>query len=369
MPLKIFHAADIHIGMKFNSYPESVRNSLAEARFEAVDRLVSMANNEKCNMFVVAGDLFNNINIPRKDIDRVVKSLDGFSGECVIVMAGNHDYDNGMIELWDRFKKIAGDKIIVVNEERPYELMNYGIDGVVYPAPCHSKHSSENNIGWIRERDLNKSGVFHIGIAHGSLEGISPDMDMSYFYMSKKELEEIPVDAWLLGHTHISYPENSVVRNHRIFNPGTPEPDGLDCRHGGCAWIIDIDDNKNINAREVTTGKYKFFDVEKEVREDEELDRIKGEILNGSPESKVFRLTLSGRINSDTYHNRQKYYNELGEKLACFIIDDSKLGMKITMNDIEKEFTKDSFPHRILAELSDDDDVLQIAYELIKGVK
>jgi DNA repair exonuclease SbcCD nuclease subunit len=355
--------------MKFNSYPESVRNSLAEARFESVDRLVDIANDEKCNIFVVAGDLFNNINVPKKDIDRVAKSLEKFSGESVVVMPGNHDYDNGMIELWDRFKKNAGDKIIIINEERPYELMNYGIDGVLYPAPCHSKHSSENNIGWIKDRGLNMSGLYHIGIAHGSLEGISPDMDMSYFYMSKKELEDIPVDVWLLGHTHISYPENSVVRGHRIYNPGTPEPDGLDCRHGGCAWIIDIDESKNINAREITTGKYRFIDAKKEVREDEELDRIKNDILNNSPESKVFRLVLSGRVTSDIYNSRQKFYNELGEKLACFIIDDSELGMKITINDIEKEFTKDSFPHRILAELSDDDDVLQVAYELIKGVK
>ena len=34
----------------------------------------------------------------------------------------------------------------------------------------------------------------------------------------------------------------------KIFNPGTSEPDGLDCRHNWHAWIINLDDNKRITA-------------------------------------------------------------------------------------------------------------------------
>ena len=36
-------------------------------------------------------------------------------------------------------------------------------------------------------------------------------MDKNYYFMSKKELEDIPVDIWLLGHTHVDYPENDTV--------------------------------------------------------------------------------------------------------------------------------------------------------------
>lgn len=369
MPLKIFHTADLHIGMKFNSYPEYVKNFLIEARFETLNRMIDIANEEKCNLFVVAGDLFNSININKREIERVINSLERFSGECVAVMPGNHDYDNGIIEIWDRFKKNLEDNIILINEEKPYGLTDFGIDAVLYPAPCHSKHSDTNNIGWIKERGKNQGGLWHIGIAHGALEGISPDMDMNYYYMSKGELEDIPLDVWLLGHTHISYPENEEIDGWRIYNPGTPEPDGLDCRHGGSAWIVTISDDKKVKARIITTGKYRFYDLEREVERDEELDDIKDEILRDNPQNKILRLSLRGRLGSETYYNRQNYYNELQEKLGYFIIDDSGLGIKITVNDIEREFTRNSFPHRILTELSEDNDVLQLAYELIKGVK
>ncbi len=369
LPLKIFHTADLHIGMTFKSYPDFIRNQLVEARFETLDSMIDTANNEGCNLFVVAGDLFNNINVNKRDIDRVTKSLDRFSGECVVVMPGNHDYDNGMIDLWDRFRKNITDKMLIINEEKPYSLSDYGVDAVVYPAPCHSKHSDVNNIGWIKENGKGENGLWHIGVAHGSLEGISPDLDMNYFYMSQKELQDIPMDVWLLGHTHICYPEKSEVVGWRIYNPGTPEPDGLDCKHGGCAWIINIDEDGNINSREITTGKLRFFDLEREVNEDDELDRIKEEILSDNPERKILRLVLNGRISSDVYSSRQSFYNELEGKLACFIIDDSGLGIRITKNDIDREFTVNSFPHKVLTELSDDNDVLQIAYELIKGVK
>ncbi|HHY04266.1 MAG TPA: DNA repair exonuclease, partial [Thermoanaerobacterales bacterium] len=57
MTLKIFHTADLHIGMKFNSYPEGIRDSLIESRFDVIDKMVQMANDEQCNLFVVSGDL------------------------------------------------------------------------------------------------------------------------------------------------------------------------------------------------------------------------------------------------------------------------------------------------------------------------
>ena len=41
----------------------------------------------------------------------------------------------------------------------------------------------------------------------------------------------------------------------------------------------------------------------------------------------------------------------------------------MTEEIIDKEFTSGSFPHRFLNELADDDEALQIAYELIRGVE
>src|SRR5665648_575637 len=262
MALKIFHTADLHIGMKFNNYPEPVRSQLKQARADVLGKIVSIANKQECNIFVVAGDLFDSINgNAKKTIGEVVTALKGFHGECVLVLPGNHDYDNNMVELWKNFQEISQDihNIVFINQERPYSLADYDLNAVVYPAPCHSKHSDTNNIGWIKdansdidndkfkEKDTDKNQI-RIGIAHGALEGVSPDLDNSYYNMSLAELTSAPVDVWLLGHTHITYPDKKKVSGWKIFNPGTPEPDGLDCKHTGNAWIITIGDTKAVDS-------------------------------------------------------------------------------------------------------------------------
>lgn len=52
------------------------------------------------------------------------------------------------------------------------------------------------------------------------------------------------------------------------------------------------------------------------------------------------------------------------------MVDESNLKPKISNEDIEKEYTKDSFPYQILSKLMDEDEeALQLAYDLIRGCK
>ncbi|PKM52674.1 MAG: hypothetical protein CVV02_00630 [Firmicutes bacterium HGW-Firmicutes-7] len=369
MAIKIFHTADLHIGMKFNNYPDIVKNALQQARIDVLDKMIEMANEEKCNLFVIAGDLFHSISgVDKKTLSRVLLALEAFQGECVLVMPGNHDYDNDMIELWKGFNKIATEKIVYFNEERPFSLVDYGLNVMVYPGPCHAKHSNTNNIGWVKDQPLDQK-LYHIGIAHGSLEGISPDLEGMYYYMSPKELENIPVDVWLLGHTHVTYPNKTTVSEWKIFNPGTPEPDGLDCKHAGVAWIITIDEQKKTSANQVATGIYKFIDQEYEINNKEDLEAMQLTIIRGEPSKTIARIHLRGRVEEDTFNYRQEVYKDIENAIAYLIIDDAELGLKVTKEKIHKEFSEGSFPQQFLFALSEDEDALQIAYELIVGVK
>ena len=192
--------------MKFNNYGDGVKEILSEARFLSLENMIVQANKLNTDIFVVAGDLFNTIQVSKKDINRSVNILDKFNGSCVLVLPGNHDYDNEMLDLWRDFTRVPSEKIVLLNKEEEYYLNDYGLDVVVYPAPCHSKHSEENNLAWIKEKGMANRGKYHIGIAHGALEGLSPDLEGNYYYMSMDELSSIDTDLWLIGHTHIQYP-------------------------------------------------------------------------------------------------------------------------------------------------------------------
>ena len=365
MKLKIFHTGDIHIGMKFNNYGDNIREKLVEARFLSLENMINKSNELESNIFVIAGDLFNAININKKDIKRVVDILNKFNGECVLVLPGNHDYDNGLTELWRYFSSISGEKIILINEKKPYTLDNYDLDVSVYPAPCHNKHSETNSLSWIKDEGLINSRKYNIGIAHGALEGISADIEGNYYYMSKKELEDIPVDLWLIGHTHVRYPYVDEIKNNKIFNAGTPEPDGLDYRDEGSAFYIEIDEEK-IEAKRIITGKYKFIDKDFEVDSKDDLEKIEDFVFSDNPKDKIVRLNLKGSLKKDLYSGISDFYSALESGVFSLIIDDINLKEKITKETIENEFTKGSFPYEFLNKLTDDEEALQIAYELIR---
>ncbi len=367
--IKIFHTADLHIGMKFNNYPDFIKSSLQQARVDVLSNMVQIANQEKCNLFVIAGDLFDRITgIDKKIIAQVTAALEMFLGECILVMPGNHDYDNDLIELWNSFNKGNVDKLLYINEERAYPLNDYGINAIIYPAPCHSKHSSVNNIGWIKEESMSEEQI-HIGIGHGAINGLSPDMDLNYYNMTLDELQNSSVDLWLLGHTHITYPTKASVTSEKIFNPGTPEPDGLDCKHLGNAWIISIDDKKAVIANRVTTGTYKFIDQEYDIKEREDLYSVLEALIKDNPSKTIARIHLKGRVEEEVFNYRQEIYKTIEQAIAYLIVDDADLGIKITSEKIHKEFSDGSFPQQLLLALEDDEDALQLAYELISEVK
>lgn len=365
MTLKIFHTGDVHLGMKFNRYAEEVRSTLTEARFQSVEKMINLSNNLNSDLFVIAGDLFNNIQVPKREIEKCINILNKFNGACVVVLPGNHDYDNGMTDLWIEFAKIPSEKVLLVNEARVYHLYDYGIDAAVYAAPCHSKHSKENNLGWVKEAGIVEGVKYHIGVAHGAIEGLSADLEGNYYSMGLTELQDIPTDLWLLGHTHVCYPTNETVRDHKVFNPGTPEPDGLDFKGKGAAWSIELGDGSSL-AKKIDTGEYRFFDKEFIIDSQDDLESIKPWLLEGSPDKKIVRLRLKGSISEESYRDLSEFYREIEGLVFDLTIVDEDLKMKINSEIIEREFSKGSFPYEFLNGLTHDEEALQIAYDLVR---
>lgn len=365
MALKIFHTGDVHLGMKFNNYPDNVKKELVEARFSSLEYMVEKSNDLNTDLFVVAGDLFNKIQVAKRDIKRAANILKKFNGSCVLILPGNHDYYDGVAELWDEFEKSSDDKTLLLNEDRHYYLKDYDLDAVIYPAHCHSKHSEENSLGWIKEEGLSDSGLYHIGIAHGALEGLSADIEGNYYHMGMDELRSIPADLWLLGHTHVRYPVKSTIKNHQIFNPGTPEPDGLDFKGVGSAWFITLNEEGN-TAEKIDTGEYSFFDREFYINSDEDIDDIKSWALKGNPEKKVIRIFLKGSVSKDCYSSLSGFYRELEDEIFHLQVEDSELRIRVNEETIEEEFVKGSFPYEFLNGLTHDEEALQMAYDLLR---
>lgn len=369
--LKIFMTGDNHIGLKYAKYGEKAA-VLAEKRISAFKDMVKKANEEECGLFVITGDLFENISgIAKRDIVSLVDILSEFSG-TVAVLPGNHDYYDEDLKLWKDFRNAADSchNILLLNEYKPYSLLAGDDEVVLYPAFCTSKHSApgENNLGWIKEENIVPDEIFRIGIAHGAVEGETIDSEGKYFLMTRKELEDIPVDAWLIGHTHVPFPKNPA-ENDRIFNAGTHvQPDVATNTEGGC-FIIEIDGNKKVRAKRFLSGNIRFHRPEIKISAGKFEEILERELSAFGDESVIDGMILSGTADKDEYENRREIIENSLSRFICGSYDDSTLSRLISKELIESEFAETSLSASVLSALLEEPKEAQLVYELLCELK
>jgi len=369
MTLSVFLTSDLHLGMKFAGYPEAAQAALVETRFTCLERMVAEAGRLRSDLFVVAGDLFDRVSVTRRDIQRAAAALGSFSGKLVVVLPGNHDYLGPGDQLWPAFRSACGDQILFLDEPRPYPLVRFDVDACLYAGPCTSKHSRTNAIQWVKQAPRDPAIGHHIGVAHGSLEGFSPDFGENYYPMRSAELLSMNLEAWLLGHTHTPFPSRPG-QHEKIFYPGTPEPDGFDCPHGGSAWNIRLS-LQGVEAAQVPTGSLRFVDETVPVRGQGDLDALLARYSGERGRSILLRARLVGRVPRELLSEVGPAAQRLKESVLHLEARTSELTEEVTAEAVDREYPPGSFPHRLLTRLLEtgDGEALSLASELLEKAR
>ena len=371
--LRIFITGDNHIGLKYASHEQAA--ILASSRIAAFEGMVKTANQENCALFAITSDLFENTySVSKRDIKTLLDALSCFNG-TVVVLPGNHDYYDKDVKVWQYFKDVMAsyDNIMLLTDYRPYEIDVNGEDVFLYPALCTSLHSApgQNNLGWIKEATIDNDSAYHIGIAHGAVEGETIDNEGQYFLMKRSELESIPVDAWLIGHTHVPFPRNlteTYSATERIFNAGTHVQTDVSCNTEGLCFIVEVADNKSIRAKKVKSGNLRFYRKHITVTAGE-MESTIGRELKDIADNSVVDIVLNGAVTIEEYEQRHKV---IEGALARFIegtYNDYSLSKLISKTLIESEFPETSFSAGLLNSLLEEPKEAQLAYELLKSLK
>lgn len=371
--LKIFVTGDNHIGLKYASHEQAA--VLSARRITAFENMVSIANRENCALFVITGDLFENTySISKKDIKSLLDMLSCFKG-TVAVLPGNHDYYDKEVKVWQYFKDVMAsyDNILLLTDYHPYHLTANGEDVILYPAHCTSLHSApgQNNLDWIKNTDIPSGTAYRIGVAHGAVEGETIDNEGQYFLMKREELEAIPVDVWLIGHTHVPFPRElteEFAPTERIFNAGTHVQTDVNCNTEGLCFVVEIGEDKSVRAKKVFSGNLRFYRKNISLSANE-MEEILSRELGDLDENSVVDLILSGAVTAEEYEKR---HTILGNALSRFIegtYDDYSLSKLISKDLIEAEFPETSFSAGLLVALLDEPKEAQLAYELLKSLK
>jgi len=91
MSIRFFHIADLHLGLHFRNHPEA-QETLAESRYQTLQKVVNLANKRKANILTIAGDLFDRTSMQVGEIQKAVQAVNQFEGNVALVLPGNHDY-------------------------------------------------------------------------------------------------------------------------------------------------------------------------------------------------------------------------------------------------------------------------------------
>lgn len=382
--MKIFHISDVHIGMKFQRYPEALRHGLIEARFAAIESAVQLADSENCDVLAITGDIFESIKATKKEVERVCEILKRFNGSAIWVLPGNHDYYDASLQLWKWFEASMPDAVMLFNENKRsiFEIGDQSVE--LFAVPCDNKHSAVNHLDWIKELNISavhsedtlqgvnrpKQRPSRILLAHGAIKDISPDLSNMYYPMTLAELAGLNMDLCLLGHTHVPYPNKWETQTDRIFNAGTPEPDGLNYRYEGSGWLIELSDDGGASAKRMRLGTYQFFDLQVSVSDGFNEDILLKPLDKAKLKTTVVRFNLDGFLDKDVFESRHELYEKVRKEVAYLEINDDALRAKFTKDTLIENFPEGSLPYRLLETFIEEDDLAtaHLAFEIMHEV-
>jgi len=368
--MKIYHTADVHIGLRFSTYDTAVRNTLIEERFGVLQRMVASANNKNCDVFVVAGDLFDHDRVSDKDVRRTIDILAGFSGQAVLLLAGNHDYCS------DRSAKPWATVIAHATNTNIYPLLSddvlrleIGGHGVnFYACPCPDHTSEANRIGWVAQQPK-RADELHVGIAHGNVVGYALDDNHAYYSMTESELKESGVLTWLLGHIHVPFPEPGMIGTPVFFMPGAPTPSSVRMRHPGQAWVISIDGSGEASFVADSQAGITFKRFTVDFAHPADLQALQHAVQQLPPSTTMLDLQLSGTLPAQDLTTLAAWLEHL-ENTMLNVRCTATVKEQLTPALIAATYPTGTLQERLLSDLLADTDHpldVHLAYEILQG--
>ena len=333
--VRFLHLADVHVGFRVTRFEEGVAKKLREARFQALDNALRLAEEKNADLIVISGDLFDDNGVSGRDAQRVYDMLKG-RPMPVFVLPGNHDpYCAGSV--WDRhpWNETQGTAIHVLRSAEPVPI---GEDVSLHPCPVTHRTSREDPTEWIRSRKPGEG--IRIGVAHGSV------MDRATL---PEDDHPIPVDAaarrqldyLALGHWHQpkGYPDADGAS--RMVYPGTLEQMAFATGSGfavgwaayapaaereefagsakGQALFVRIASPGAVPIVEAAdTGQYVWTDETVELADDADFGKVFGNIATrASPERCLLRLKLKGLLGAESILKLDGFRDMLNRYMYC----------------------------------------------------
>jgi exonuclease SbcD len=336
--LKILHTADIHLGAKFSGLGNKGASQREQLR-ATFKNVIATAIDERVNIVLIAGDLFDANQQPQRNIDLVIEQFNLLNQNNIPVclIPGTHDsLDSSSIYRKVDFEGKCSNLKIFADENISYkEYPN--LDLTVYGKPNLSNRSYTSPLKGLKRLTSSK---FHIAIAHGSFyipEKIAEDDHV----FRLEEVKASGMDYLALGHWHRGY---SCSDNPKAWYPGPPEWIPNQTEKGG-VLLVSLSDSGEVKVESKKVGLREYDEIEIDMSGIQDLATLKERISEGANQNLVRKATLKGLRDAELMINPEELETELGEKFFHLkVSDQSHVKLKeISESTYERQLIKAKF--------------------------
>lgn len=215
MEVKIAHCADIHLGFS----PKNLKKRSDERRAEIKQAFFDMINKiqeEKVELLLISGDLFDDVNVPKREVSEVKSAFDGLNTKIAII-PGNHD----PFTLDSPYQGNWPSNVYILKEDKITGIEMQDIGTKVWGSNFVQGLNVEKEI---RENVVVDKNLINIWMLHGTLGADSTDF---YNPISSKVIKDSKMDYVALGHIH---KKSEIMHKGKTYYayPGCIEGMGFD---------------------------------------------------------------------------------------------------------------------------------------------
>ena len=241
---RLLHMADVHLGARHHDLGEAAATQ-RERQFDAFRRAIDLAMAEKVDVVLVAGDLFDSNQQPRRSVERAAAEFGRLasSGIRTVIIPGTHDvYDPSSIYRVNDMAAMAGQKpggemIVVLTPERP-EVVFSAPDLIVYGRVASTKRMPTSPLADFASQDDHRAR-WRVGLIHGSLR-IAGVVEADDVLFAESEVAGSGLHYLALGHWH-SFRQGVAGQTTWAY-AGAPEPVALDQDGAGQVLVVDLEE-------------------------------------------------------------------------------------------------------------------------------
>jgi len=336
--LKILHTADIHLGAKFSGLGNKGASQREQLR-TTFKNIIATAIDERVNIVLIAGDLFDANQQPQRNIDLVIEQFNLLNQNNIPIclIPGTHDsLDSSSIYKKVDFEGKCSNLKIFADENISYkEYPEFNL--TVYGKPNLSNRSYVSPLKGLKPATLSK---FHIAMAHGSLyipEKIAEDDHV----FRLEEVKASGMDYLALGHWHRVY---SCSEKPPAWYSGPPEwiPDQ---RERGAVLLVSLSDAGEVKVEPKMVGLRDYDEVEIDMSEIQDLAKLKAIISEGANQNLVRKATLKGLRDAELIVNPKELEDDVGKEFFHLkVSDQSHVKLKeISESTYERQLIKAKF--------------------------